>query len=128
MTPGYSSLITSFDARRWAGMVAVLLSLVVMLPRSATAAYDANIIGTVTWLATSPSGLSLLILSDQPTSNGSCNAGYFDPPSSPGADVVSDAAFNRMYARALSAFTAGTPINVGHDNSGTCGAGGYIRV
>src|SRR5262249_34965279 len=102
----------------------------VAAPLSGYATYNANLLGTVTYVMTYPNGQMLLILNNQPTSNGPCTAGYFelDPPTIAGADVVNDAAFNRMYARALAAFASGVPVNIGYDNAGTCGANGYIRI
>ena len=127
----FSRAVKAASPRGPAVMCTAGLILVISLaPRSATATYNANISGTPVSLLTYPSGLMLLNLSNQPTSNGSCNAGYFelDPPSYAGADVANDAAFNRMYARAMSAFTTGTQITVGYDNAGTCGVSGYIRI
>jgi hypothetical protein len=110
--------------------IAALILAISLAPKSATATYNANITGTVTWVSTYTSGAMLLILSDQPSSNGTCNPAFFelDPPTVAGADVVNDAAFNRMYARALTSYTTGNSVNIGYDNSGTCGVSGYIRI
>jgi hypothetical protein len=59
-------------------------------------------------------GTVLFVLDNQPTSNGACNAGYFeiDPANS------SDAVVARMYARLLVAYTQQQPVQIGYDNSG----------
>jgi hypothetical protein len=49
-------------------------------------------------------GIVLFTLANQPTSNGSCNAVYFElDPST----VVSDTAFDRMDARLAQAYATG---------------------
>jgi len=66
----------------------------------------------------------LFKLTNQPTSNGSCDADFFElEPSA----TANDAAFNRMYARLAQAYATGESVNVGFDNAG-CGTSGYIRV
>ena len=42
------------------------------------AAYNSNLAGVVTSIATYPNGLLLFSLGNQPTSNGSCNATNFE--------------------------------------------------
>jgi hypothetical protein len=66
-------------------------------------------------------------LDTQPTSNGSCAAAFFelDPASTPNDPA---AAFNRMYARLLEAYTLGQPVNIGYDNAGNCSVLGYITT
>jgi hypothetical protein len=84
------------------------------------AGYDANVSGEITILATYPSGDIFIRLSTQPASHPSCAPSYFAIDSTaPGKDA--------MYARALAAFTAGMPINIGYDSQGNC-VGSSIRV
>ena len=101
-----------------------------LLISSAHATYNTNTQGTVTNLMTYTSGALLFILNNQPASNGSCNAAYFelDMPGSNSGDPINDAAFNRMYARLLAAYSLGESVNVGYDDAGNCGGNGYIRV
>jgi len=90
----------------------------------ARAAYNANIDGTVTSVITYTSGELLFIISNQPTSDGSCAATYFEIDSS---DTVSDAVLGRMVARLLEAHALGETVDIGYDSSGTvCSADGYI--
>jgi hypothetical protein len=91
----------------------------------AHATYNANLSGNVVDVMTYTNGELLFILSNQPTSNGSCNAAYFELDESATTD---SAAFNRMYARLLEAYATGTPVNVGYDDAGNCASGGAIQV
>jgi hypothetical protein len=92
---------------------------------TAHATYNSNLAGTVTSIATYTNGMVLFSLANQPTSNGSCNATNFEVDVS---DTVSDAAFNRMYARLAEAYALGETVNVGYDNTGSCAISGYIQV
>ena len=96
----------------------------------AFAAYNANMVGTVTDVLTYPNGLVYFRLANQPGSNGPCAGYYFelDSPNLPGSDFVNDAAFNRVYARLAQAYAMGEAVNIGFDNVGSCGCGGYIRA
>ena len=89
----------------------------------ASATYNSNIVGRVTDLIAYENGSVLFVLDTQPTSNGVCDARYFeiDPTDS------SDAVLDRMYKRLLVAYTSG-PIQIGYDNSGDCGVLHYIHV
>jgi hypothetical protein len=91
----------------------------------AHATYNTNLVGVVTSLMTYPAGYVLFMLNNQPTSNGSCNATYFELDVSNAAD---ENAFNRVYARLAMAYATGEQVNVGFDNSASCGAGGFIQV
>jgi hypothetical protein len=103
-------------------LMTTLLSIVVM--SSASATYNSNIGGMPTSVISYEAGTVLFILDSQPTSNGACNAGYFeiDPANS------SDAVVARMYARLLVAYTQQQGVQIGYDNTGACGALGYIHV
>ena len=74
---------------------------------------------------TYPSGILFFSLTNQPSSNGICNATYFELDVS---DAIDETAFNRMYARLAMAYALGEQINIGFDNSANCGTGGYIQV
>jgi hypothetical protein len=91
----------------------------------AYAGYNANLGGNVASVLTYNSGLLLFSLANQPTSNGSCNASYFELDESVTADA---GAFNRMYSRLLEAYVTGTPVNIGYDNGVACAPGGYIQA
>ncbi|SRR5258708_37964151 len=109
----------------------ILGTVIVLLFSSAShATYNTNLIGTVAGIMTYASGGLLFALSNQPSTNGSCNAQFFelDPPTYAGSDVVNDAAFSRMYARLAQAYATGESVNIGYDNAGNCGGSGYIRV
>jgi hypothetical protein len=111
--------------------VRLLGTIIVLLFSSAShATYNTNLIGTVAAIMTYTTGGLLFALSNQPSSNGSCNAQFFelDPPTYPGSDVVNDAAYSRMYARLAQAYATGESVNIGYDNAGNCGGSGYIRV
>jgi hypothetical protein len=112
------------------GVAITLGSFALLLGGTADATYNANLTGTVASLVTYDNGEVLVALSNQPASNGSCSAIFFelDPPAIGGSTVANDAAFNRMYARLVQAYTAGQPVNLGFDNAGNCAASGYIRV
>jgi hypothetical protein len=109
----------------------LLGTLIVLLFSSTShATYNTNLIGTVAAIMTYPTGGLLFAMSNQPSTNGTCNAQFFelDPPTYPGSDVVNDAAFSRMYARLAQAYATGESVNIGYDNAGNCGGSGYIRV
>ncbi len=112
------------------GLAMIVGSLALLLGGKADATYNANLTGTIVSLATYDNGEILVILSNQPSSNGSCSATFFelDPPAINGSTVVNDAAFDRMYARLAQAYAADQSVNLGFDNAGNCAAGGYIRV
>ena len=77
----------------------ILGTLVLLLSaKMACAAYNTNLIGTVVVVATYASGGLLFALTNQPATNGTCNAQFFelDPPGYPGSDAANDAAFSRM--------------------------------
>jgi len=121
---------TGFTARN-CYCIRRLGALIVLLFSSAShATYNTNLSGTVAAIITYASGGLLFVLSNQPSSNGSCNAQYFelDPPTYSGSDVVNDAAYSRMYARLAQAYATGEAVNIGYDNAGNCGGSGYIRV
>jgi hypothetical protein len=108
--------------RLWKRAACVLVALASM---PSHAAYNANLSGNVTQILTYNSGAILFSLDNQPTSNGSCTATFFELDPS---NTVGDAAFNRMYARLLEAYTLGQPVNVGFDNAANCGVLGSITV
>jgi hypothetical protein len=112
------------------GLTIVVGALGLLFGGTADATYNANLSGTVVSFATYDNGEILVILSNQPTSNGSCSATFFelDPPEVGGSTVVNDAAFDRMTARLALAYAAGQPVTLGYDNASNCAAGGYIRV
>jgi len=84
------------------------------------AGYDENRTGEITHIFTYPAGQIYIRLSNQPSSHPECNPAYFAIDSTaPGKDA--------MYARALAAFTAGQPVNIGYDSQGNC-ASGQIRI
>lgn len=89
----------------------------------AQAAYNANMSGVVAEVLTYPETTHVLFrLDNQPTSHPGCNAAYF---------VMADPnpeSRKLMYARLLTALAMGSSINIGYDNVGECGPGGYIRV
>jgi hypothetical protein len=111
-------------------LVAAIGVTVIFVGSSADATYNANLTGNVISLATYDNGEVLVILNNQPASNGTCTPTFFelDPPGITGSTIASDAAFNRMYARLAQAYATGDPVNIGYDNAGNCGFGGYIRV
>jgi len=107
----------------------VLYSLIAVACLPAHAAYNANLSGNVTQILTYNSGIILFSLDNQPTSNGSCAPQFFElDPAVSGTDAAGIAAFNRMYARLLEAYTLGQPVNAGFDNTANCGAMGYITT
>jgi hypothetical protein len=91
---------------------------------TASATYNANIVGTPTSVIAYENGSVLFILDAQPTSNGACDSGYFeiDPANS------TDAVLDRMYKRLLVAYTQRQSVQIGYDNSGACGSLHYIHV
>jgi len=91
---------------------------------TAGAGYNANLTGTVTYLSQYEGGIFMFELSNQPASNGSCNATQFeiDPANN------TDAVMARMYARLVAAYYTQQPISIGYDNAGSCGTNGYIHV
>jgi hypothetical protein len=108
-------------------------ALVALASTPSHAAYNANLSGYVTQILTYNSGIVMFSLDTQPTSNGSCAAAFFelDPastPNDPASAVTNAAAFNRMYARLLEAYTLGQPVNIGYDNAGNCSVLGYITT
>jgi hypothetical protein len=118
----------TFGRRRAIKFAKKLLVTVTALALSAPAAhatYNTNLTGNVSAIMTYTSGILLFTLTNQPTSNGSCNAIYFEVDPS---NVVSDAAFDRMYARLAQAYATGEQVNVGFDGAANCGVGGYIQV
>jgi hypothetical protein len=125
---GQSTRASTACHRRY---LSLLGTLVVLLFSSAShATYNTNLYGTVAALMTYASGGLLFALSNQPSTNGTCNAQLFelDPPNYAGSDVVNDAAFSRMYARLAQAYATGESVEIGYDNAGNCGGSGYIRV
>ncbi len=68
------------------------------------------------------SGLILIRLKNQPSAHPSCKASYFSI-----ATDTQEVAAQRMYSRLLIAYTTKQPVNIGFDNTGTCG-NGYMRV
>lgn len=65
-------------------LVASVIALLVSMP-AAYATYNANLSGTVNAVLTYTSGTLLFSLSNQPTSNGSCNSIASDKEHQPGA-------------------------------------------
>ena len=106
----------------WAALVFAVIGL--SITSTAGAGYNANLTGTVTYLSQYEGGIFLFELSNQPSSNGSCNATQFeiDPANN------TDAVMARMYARLVAAYYAQQPIGIGYDNAGSCGTNGYIHV
>ncbi len=106
----------------WTKLIVAALGLSIM--STASANYNTNLTGAVTFLSTYEGGIVLFELSNQPSSNGTCNATQFeiDPANN------TDAALARMYARLLLAYSMQQPVNVGYDNVGSCGTDGYIHV
>jgi hypothetical protein len=104
-----------------ASMTAILC---MALSSTASATYNSNIGGTPIYVIAYEGGTVLFILDTQPTSNGSCNAGYFEIDLANNTDAV----LGRMYARLLVAYTQQQPIQIGYDNSGSCGSSGYIHT
>ena len=114
-------------------LLSAAAALVALVSMPSHAAYNANLSGNVTQILTYNSGIVMFSLDTQPTSNGSCAAAFFelDPastPNDPAAAVGYAAAFNRMYARLLEAYTLGQPVNIGYDNAGNCSVLGYITT
>ena len=110
------------NGRLWRHAACVLVALVSMPSR---ADYNANLIGNVTQILTYNSGAVLFMLDNQPAANGACNAVFFEVD--PG-NTAGDAAFNRMYARLLEAYSLGQTVHIGFDNAANCGVMGYITV
>lgn len=89
----------------------------------ASAVYNANTSGVVTWVATYIDGDYIYFqLNNQPSSHPGCNPGYFVI-----TEDVSQNRRNQAFAQLLAAKQSGEPINIGFDNTGDC-AHGYIRV
>lgn len=105
-------------------LAASVIALLASMP-AAHATYNTNLVGTVNAVLTYTSGTLLFSLSNQPTSNGSCNSTYFEVDL---ANVASEAALDRLYARIAQAYAVGEQVNIGFDNSANCGASGYIQV
>jgi hypothetical protein len=111
------------DSRKhWAALFVAAFGLSIM--STAGAGYNANLTGTVTYLSQYEGGIFMFELSNQPASNGICNATQFeiDPANN------TDAVMARMYARLVAAYYTQQPIGIGYDNSGSCGTNGYIHV
>jgi len=111
--------------RRGAFLSALMTAFVgIAVMSTASATYNSNIGGMPTSVISYEAGTVLFILDSQPASNGACNAGYFeiDPTNS------SDAVVARMYARLLVAYTQQQGVQIGYDNTGACGALGFIHV
>jgi hypothetical protein len=90
------------------------LALTTLAPRTASAAYDANMVGVVTDLLVYPDANIILIrLNNQPTSHRGCNPAYFE------LFNVSEPMFGRLYARLLAAKLSGEAVNIGFDSVGT---------
>jgi hypothetical protein len=87
---------------------------------TASASYNSNIGGTPTSVIPYEGGMVLFILDSQRTSNGACNAGYFEIDLANNTDAV----LARMYARLLVAYTQQQPVQIGYDYSGACGSSG----
>jgi hypothetical protein len=120
-----SAINSQRKSLRWLPKVCALAAIAagaVMSPAGAT--YNSNMTGVPISVMTYEGGLVLFILANQPSSNGSCNASYFeiDPANN------SDAVLGRMYARLLVAYTQQSAVNIGYDNTGACGTNGYIHV
>jgi hypothetical protein len=112
------------------GLAMILGGFALLLGNTADATYNTNLTGTIVSFATYDNGEILVVLSNQPSSNGSSSAAFFelDPPGIAGSTVANDAAFGRMTARLALAYAAGQSVNLGYDNASNCAAGGYIRV
>jgi hypothetical protein len=103
-------------------LMAAVLSVGVMSTAGAT--YNSNIVGTPTSVIAYEGGNILFTLDTQPTSNGVCDAGYFEIDLANNTDAVLD----RMYKRLLIAYTQKQPVQIGYDNSDTCGSFHHIHV
>jgi hypothetical protein len=96
---------------------------IALLPVTARAAYNANMSGVPTTVATYADGDYIyLALNNQPASHPGCNPGFFVITA-----AVPLANRQMMLAQLLAAKFAKEPVNIGYDNSGDC-ADGYIRV
>jgi hypothetical protein len=114
--------LNDYSRGLWTAIIGVVLGLSIVA--TAGAAYNTNITGTLTYLSAYEGGVVMFELNNQPASNGSCNPTQFeiDPANN------TDAVLGRMYARLLLAYSTQQPVNVGYDNSGSCGTKGYIHV
>jgi hypothetical protein len=104
-------------------LVAVASSLWLVLSPPASAAYNANMSGVLTFVGAYADGDYIyLALSNQPTSHPGCNPTYFVID-----DTVPLERRQMMLARLLTSYAMKEPVNIGYDNVGDC-AKGYIRV
>jgi hypothetical protein len=110
-------------APHWLRTVCVVVAIAVgaAVSSPAGANYNANLVGVPTVVATYEGGVIYFQLANQPSSNGSCSAVFFEIDPASNTD-------GHMYARLLVAYTQQTPVNVGYDNTGACGVNGYIHV
>lgn len=103
-----------------------LLSILVigfLAPSSANAIYNANMTGKITQVLTYTDGDHIYFtLDNQPTSHPTCNPNFFVIDASLPAPRM-----DRLFARALTAKTAGEAINIGYDATTEC-QDGYIKV
>jgi hypothetical protein len=98
-----------------------VLALAVVAP--VHAAYNANIDGVVTWVATyTESDAVFFQLSNQPSSHPQCSPQYFVV-----AETVTEHRRRQAFAQLLAAAESKRVIRIGYDNAGDC-ASGYIRV
>src|SRR5688572_14925546 len=105
-----------------AALVSCLLG-TLLLPVAARAAYNANMSGIPTTVATYADGDYIYIaLSNQPATHPRCNPSFFVITA-----AVPLANRQMMLAQLLAAKFAKEPVNIGYDSSGDC-ADGYIRV
>lgn len=81
----------------------------------AYANYNANLVGKVTNLMTYSGGNVLFTLSNQPTSDGSCNASYFELSL---AATSSQSTYNIMYAKLAEAYALSEQIDIGYSTEG----------
>ena len=102
----------------------VLLAAATFFPmQPASAVYNANMTGIVTWVATYTEGDFIYFqLSNQPTTHPQCNPTYFVI-----TEDVPQNRRNQLFAQLLTAKETREPINIGYDNAADC-AHGYIRV
>lgn len=110
------------SSKLWTALIVAAFGLSIM--STAGASYNANLTGTVTYLSQYEGGIFLFELSNQPTSNGICNASQFEVDPANNTDAV----MARMYARLVAAYYTQQPIGIGYDNAGSCGTNGYIHV
>jgi hypothetical protein len=104
---------------------AILILAAAFAATSASANYNANLVGVPLTVSTYEGGLVLFILDTQASAvGGTCSAVFFGIDPSIPADQRA-----LMFARLQTAQAAGQSINVGYDNTGAAGCvDGYIHA